>query len=1231
VNEANRHLDPEQIEQLLENQTTGSDGDRTTALGAFRQHLANCLQCQNLVSMYERAGHDLHALKTDKRFSRTPQCPDEQVLWELAANVLNSEQSETALKHIIACGHCGPVFRQAVADFHEDPSESEKAFLARLKTSKPALQAELARRLAGANSVSAAPTVLLSVARRRWTSTVVQKFGAVAAVAALAWLGFRIYSQEQPSYTNRLLARSYVAQRTLELRMPDAEYAPMRVERGAARSRMDRPAPLLEAEDIIARKLARSPDNPEWLQAKGRADLLDGNYNAAMNSFEKALEPTPDAPVLLSDLASAYFARAESEDRTSDYAMAVELFSKTLQAEPDNALVLFNRAIAFERIFLYKQAMEDWDHYLHVDPSGTWSTEARHHLEQLKLKQRERDNTSLLPLLQPEQFGSNVLVQDPSGGTVFGKRIEEYQSATLRDWLTVGFPLRKERTASPTAANARAALVHIATICLAEHHDAWLHDLLLSSSSSQFPMAIAELRDAVVASEHSDYLAALEDATRARRSFAAIGNTAGVSRAEFERIFALHFSNNAPDCIREVGPLLHSLNEVRYPWILAQAEIEEGICRNLLGEFGPAAAALSAALYHARSARYSVTAARALTMSALVQWSAGNGDVAWQQLYQGAATCWSSGCPTMTLYSIYANMDNFAEDSEQWQLQMAVAKEGVITLGSDPDVLVRAVEHNRLAKAAVLARATRVAEENFAAAAQLLAQAPQTEVTRHYEAGINVDLAKLANEQRNIPLTKHYLDQVSPQLSNIADHYILMDYFRLLGGLKLRDGDLSEAENCLRWAVGIAERELRSLTSDRDRLAWMIEGEDVYRDWVSLELQKGHPEFALRIWEFFLAASLRSGTNVTASWASTHGADVFLLNRRKESPPEFPRLEDLSSESPLHRQTLISYAIVSGRIVAWVFDDRGLFFFPITADVDKLLRVIHRFKGACASPSSNSRSLRSDGRYLYQLLLKPLSEHLQPTRTLLFDGDSAIADIPMQALMNETGTYFGDTYSTGRLPSLQHLFHFRRVLRVTRHDRALIVSVSGSGAVAGEVIAPLSDSGEEANTVAQRFSNVHLLQEKDARPEAIEREIHRAVVFHYAGHTSTGTSGSGLLLGPRNQGSVLDAARIRSLTPAVLQLAVLSACSTETSVQRGQQDADSLVLAFLDAGVPHVIASRWPVDSATTAKLMSSFYGRLLAGESVSEALGTASREIRSDPSTAEPYYWAAFSSFGAP
>lgn len=1229
MHESEKHLDAAQIEQLLETQSREHANEETPVLLALRRHLAECAVCQELAAMYQRAERQLDSLKTDRPAPATGQCPNNEAILQLAAHLLDPQQSEALLKHVVICDRCGPAFRQAVLDFDQDPTESERAVLAELATSRPESQGRLARKLGAAMAAAIAPPASKFPAYR--IRRPILTFAAAVAIIILAWLGFWTFSRQQPSYATRLLARSYTAQRTLEIRLPGAEFAPMRVERGQTRSRMERPPELLRAEELIATKLAQTPERSEWVQAKGRADLLDGNYEAAISSFEKALDRNPDAPDLLADLASAHFSRAESEDKASDYAKALELYGRVLQTQPDNALVLFNRAITFERMSVYSAAIADWEHYLRADPSSPWSDEAKRHLQLLQLKQRERDNSSLRPLLQPEQIAPE-LRQRPHNADL-DTRIEQYQSAAVKEWLPVGYPFEATQRGSPAALAARAALADLATILSQKHDDGWLHELLLSSSSPDFPAGVADLSEAASASDRADYATALQKATLAKRHFVAMNNAAGVSRAEFERIFALHFSNNALDCVRESGLLLHSLQADRYPWISAQASIEQGICRNLLGEFGPAATVLSTATSNATAANYPVTAARALTMTALVQWSAGNSDIAWQQLYQGAANCWSGGCPAMTLYSVYANMDNFAEDSRQWHLQMALAKEAIATIGENSDVLMRAVEHNRLAKAAVLAGESTVAEQNFAIAAELLARAPRTEVTLHYEAGINVDLAKLAHTQGDSRLAEHYLALVRPRIPEIADHYILIDYYAVLGQLKLEEGKLDEAEDALKWAVGICEHELHSLSSSRDRLSWMAAAKGIYVSWAHLELLRNHPESAFDIWESFLSASLRAADQRDGKLLSkSEDPSVFVRNRRSEGPPPFPKLES-PLKSVLSQQTLISYAIVSGRLVAWILDDRGLFFVSLREHTDDLLPVLQNFQRDCSNSSADLSAVRNEGRYLYQQLIAPLSGHLDPGRTLLFDGEPAVIDIPVQALVDKSGHYLVDTYSTDNLPSLRHISHNRTSVPLSANAPVLLVAVSGSGS-ANQGMAHLVDAAQEADMIAHKFTFARLIRDKEARPEAIEREIPRAVVFHYTGHTSTGAAGIGLLLAEstaRHQMSILDAERIRSLHPAALQLAVLSACSTEGSVSRGLQDAQSLALAFLDSGVPHVIASRWEVDSETTTRFMSVFYDRLLFGDSVSVAVRSAATNIRSQNGSEKPYYWAAFGSFGKP
>jgi CHAT domain-containing protein len=95
-----------------------------------------------------------------------------------------------------------------------------------------------------------------------------------------------------------------------------------------------------------------------------------------------------------------------------------------------------------------------------------------------------------------------------------------------------------------------------------------------------------------------------------------------------------------------------------------------------------------------------------------------------------------------------------------------------------------------------------------------------------------------------------------------------------------------------------------------------------------------------------------------------------------------------------------------------------------------------------------------------------------------------------------------------------------------------------------------------------------------------------------------------------------------------LQLVVLSACAT-AETEKAFTEPGTLVRSFLRAGVPHVVASRWPVDSHTTENVMVEFYSYLFEGLPVARALQQAANKVRVQPATSHPYYWAAFGSYG--
>jgi CHAT domain-containing protein len=139
-------------------------------------------------------------------------------------------------------------------------------------------------------------------------------------------------------------------------------------------------------------------------------------------------------------------------------------------------------------------------------------------------------------------------------------------------------------------------------------------------------------------------------------------------------------------------------------------------------------------------------------------------------------------------------------------------------------------------------------------------------------------------------------------------------------------------------------------------------------------------------------------------------------------------------------------------------------------------------------------------------------------------------------------------------------------------------------------------------------------------------QLPAASVFHFAGHAVSSPQQTGLLLSD----AVLTAPLLEKISMSGMQLAVFSACDTQDSSTGSVSGTDSLVRVFLRAGVGQVVATRWNVDSGAARQFVELFYRALLTGSTVSESIHQAQSGLRSRPGMAHPYYWSAFTAFGA-
>jgi CHAT domain-containing protein len=97
------------------------------------------------------------------------------------------------------------------------------------------------------------------------------------------------------------------------------------------------------------------------------------------------------------------------------------------------------------------------------------------------------------------------------------------------------------------------------------------------------------------------------------------------------------------------------------------------------------------------------------------------------------------------------------------------------------------------------------------------------------------------------------------------------------------------------------------------------------------------------------------------------------------------------------------------------------------------------------------------------------------------------------------------------------------------------------------------------------------------------------------------------------------------------EIAVLSACGTQAGVAVAGEGVFALSRGFLARGTRRVIASQWEVDDASTATLVAAFFEAVAEAEAEARQadyaaiLAAAKRNVRSDPATAAPFYWAPF------
>jgi len=747
-----------------------------------------------------------------------------------------------------------------------------------------------------------------------------------------------------------------------------------------------------------------------------------------------------------------------------------------------------------------------------------------------------------------------------------------------------------------------------------------------ANAAGKFARAFDSLARAAKANVSGDPDSALPLAEAAADSFRIVKCNSGYLRAREEIIYSLLRAARVQDCIQAAGQQLSEKKLGSYPWLQGQAILWHAACQGYAGNLGLAQQLSDRLLELTETSAYAGQHLRSIL------WASGflkSTERNWQDARAGLQKFWEDFYNPYQGHEYYVELAILAEEAEQWHLAFHLHREALGMIERTPDRTWQAYTHYGLAVAAMRVEDLTEAETEFKFADQEFAALSHTATGRSFKMLAEIQWAAVAFQQGRLELAAALLEQVRSLLATVPDTENAFLYYQTLGELHFLRWDLPHAEQALRSALNIAEIELSSLRTDADRVGWEHDTAPAYHTLIELYAKK--PEGAIRaleVWEEYLAAPLRRPKLSSSAW----NLDRASLN----AEPDLRFLQRIRAALPAFKhETVLSFAYLRSGVAAWAFDDHGVNFAWIAGSSEELATRVRNFNHLCSDPYSDLATLRQQGRILYDLLLAPFDRHLEPSRILIVEPDSILSDVPWQALVDPQGEYLGNRFAIVVSPGLGYWLDLRSPAAISPETTTLVVGMPAVASLVASRYPPLPDADREARSVASQFWHSRLLSGTEATSLAIQQALSRSQVFHFAGHAVSGVKQSGLVLasvtgpdGDDDEPTLLSASDLDKALLQRLQLVVLSACTT-AETEKGFTGPDTLVRGFLRAGVPHVVASRWPVDSRITERTMAEFYTRLFEGLPIAVALQQAARKLQTQPGTAHPYYWAAFGSYG--
>jgi CHAT domain-containing protein/Tfp pilus assembly protein PilF len=1038
--------------------------------------------------------------------------------------------------------------------------------------------------------------------------------------------------------------QAYSRERPLSVRVTGLDYAPFSVKLGGDQTQVDLNS-RKRAERILLDVVAESP-NSASRHALGRLYLTERNFDQAIAEFEQALKDDPDNAGLHSDLGAALFEKNKREATEAagrnphTYNLSLEHLNRAIEIDKSLLAALFNRALLRQSAGLLTAAREDWELYLKQDASSAWAQEARDYLEEIeKSKKARREEEEIFQEFRQaaraheEQVAWSAFSRCylRTGNYIFDKLVDEFIS-------------RARERSDAEASHSREMLTYAGA--MAERHggDRYFATLAkIYGAASPYNLGVMQQARGLTRQAYSDLSnsssrgRAIEGYIQAKQLFAQADNFDEMLLAELWLNYCYLDRVEVELSLAGFTRVVETSRAKNYKWLESLALIAVSNARVRRNEYSTVEGLCRQAGELSEQIGDPIGQLRSLNSLANVYKELGKPRQSWRAALQGITLGERIGAEPSLVIGYYSSVARSFHGLGFYSAALDYARETVRlgeAMGQPPLVMSR-----YLASLGVLYAELGKFDHSLNALNSALAftqsQEPD-EANREMRSYVLLHLARSYRLSGELPEASQTVDEALEYGRRKKDDWLNLSATREKALILLARGDQAGAQATLQDLFAEYDSVRGNILEEGSRSSFLAGEQNIYDIAIDAAFLKDADKarafnYSERSRARSLLDSMRGAHRVIV------GDNGINLSLGPGSPPL--SLDEIQQRMP-ERAQLLQYAVLPDRIIIWVVSSRRVEATAVNTSKARLTGLVADYLAQISrTPTPDKTDHMRKARDLYEILIEPVADFLEPGGSLCIAPDKILNLLPFGALVaRKSGKLLIEDYRLTYTPSATlFMLSIEAAKKLGSIGPESILSVGNPRFGRGQD--DLRYAAEEAKSVADFYApHATLLIGPQARKEVVLRHLAKANVIHFATHhlsDPTSPLQSRLLLtdqtAPTSRATAagdLAAHEIYQLRLPNTRLVTLSACQTQAEDYLDGEGAIGIARSFRAAGAPLVAASLWEADSRATSRLMTEFHRlRKRQGLHTAEALREAQLSLaRGEYAPYQhPYYWAAF------